>query len=69
MQGTYYETDRVSSLIFVLVMCAALLFALYIDKKIAEKKGRSEQCIACENRCGAYPPNNCPNHTCKFYHE
>ena len=67
MVGTYYETDRMSSLIFVLVICAVLYLALYIDRKVAEKKGRNINCIACENRGGDYIPKNCKNCHCKFY--
>ena len=57
MLGTYYETDRLSSLIFVLVICGVLYIALYIDQKIAEKKGLDYQTSAYKNR-GAYKPKH-----------
>lgn len=41
MQGTYHGTDLVSTLIFVLVICAAFFVALYMDGKDAEKKGQT----------------------------
>ena len=68
MAGTYYETDRLSSLIFVVVICALFYIALYIATKNSEKKGRNFQCIACENRGGDYRPIKCKNCHCKFYY-
>lgn len=67
MAGTYYETDRVSSLIFVFVICAILYLAIYVSEKRAEKKGQSVACLACENRGGDYRPKNCKKCHCKFY--
>ena len=66
MQGTYYETDRVASLILMLLYFAIFYGMMLWLEKDAKKKGRTVQCIACENRGGKYPPKNCPNFNCKF---
>lgn len=67
MTGTYYETDRLSSLLFVLAICALLYLALLWDKKKAEKKGLDYRCMACKNRSGNRPTRNCKNCTHKFH--
>lgn len=67
MQGTYYETDPVSSVIFMLAVFIVFCVTIHIDKRNTEKKGRNYICQCCENRGGAYRPKNCQNVYCKFY--
>ena len=67
MAGTYYETNRVAGLIFMLVLCVVFYLAIYMTKKAAEKKGQDITCLACANRGGDYRPHNCKNCHCKFY--
>lgn len=51
----YYETDRIASLIFLLLIFAVSYIAISRDKKNAEKRGENYLRKCYKNR-GAYSP-------------
>lgn len=52
----YYETDRIASLIFLLLIFAISYIAISRDKKNTEKRGENYLTRSYKNR-GAYSPN------------